>query len=133
MTGLQFAVSVGFGLVGLSIYFCGRHLLNVEKKMKKERQWTQERKAAEDAKREEAVKDLEVRIDVALAVGVPASSGFVALVQTQKDLEAVYYKWLSEQHNLFYATCEDRILVTGISNGSFKYTLPESIRKFKRK
>lgn len=133
MTGLQFAVSVGFGLVGLCIYFAARKLLGVEKKMKQERRWELERKAAEDVKREEAVKDLEVRISVALTVGPPPSNGFAALVQTQKDLEVVYYKWLSEQNNLFYATCEDRIEVTGISNGSFKYTLPESIRKFKRK
>lgn len=134
MTGLHFAVSVGFGLVGLAIFYCGNKIANVEKKMKKERERTAAYNAKVNVKRVEAVADLEVRISVALVSGPPASNGFAALVSVQKTLEGVFYNWLSEQQNgLFDVLCEDMIRVSGISNGSFKYELPESIRKFKRK
>ena len=134
MTGLHLAVSVGFGLVGVAFYFGGRMLFRTEKRMKKEREKAMEHNAIVDTKRVAAVLDLEDRIKVALTVGPEPSSGFAALVTMQKDLEKVFYKWLSEQkEGLFYVLSEDMIRVSGISNGAFKYELPESIRKFKRK
>lgn len=132
MTGLHYAVSIGFGLVGVAVAYAGRRLWNAEADIRRKRRQIQNRIDGENEKRIIAIEDLEKRLDESLK-NIVANGGLESLLKATRTVETTYYEWLSQQANLFYVVWEDVARITGTSNGSFKYELPENIRKFKRK
>ena len=132
MTGLHIAVSIGFGLIGVAIVYTVRRLWTAEDDMRRKRRQIQSRIDGENEKRAVAIEDLEQRLDNCLK-NFASNEGLLALVEATRAVETTYYAWLSQQANLFYVVWEDVARISGTSNGSFKYELPENIRKFKRK
>lgn len=133
MRDMHLAVCIGFGLVGVLIAYVGHRLYNSEKELHRKHQQIKQRIDKENQLRSEAVKRLVNRIDGYLENSPDASNGLSALIAVQKELEAIYYQWLSEEHVYFNVSVDDKVHVVGISNGRFKYTLPDNLRSIKRK
>lgn len=133
MTDLHVAASIGFGVVGVLIGVMARRVWRAEMKMRERTQQVKFRRDREDDLCRQSVARLCELLDAELVKCPTPNVGLSALRTTQKMLEDVYWKWLAVEAEYFNIAYDDTVKVVGIHNGMFRYELPATMQKYKRK
>jgi hypothetical protein len=130
MSNLHYAVSFAFATVGVVAVFVVVRTIRGSKEEREKRRQIQSRIDREEVKRRESALELEKLLTEKLKELRPPSDGRNALVEAQKALEDVFYKWAGNYWDLFALCHSSNIYITGIKNGEFVYDLPDNIKKY---